>query len=279
MSDTVPITAGQVPEPPADRDDPGVLEDRLGSRREVLWWALIVAMALVDAVGFWLVLGDVIPERRDLLGLLVVGSALASVVLPHQMGAILRSRRDGFAGSLAVVAFSGAVWFALGVVMVVVRLNAEVGVVQQQRGTGGLADAPEVAAISGPLISAIMLACLYLATGVVAGRHAWESGGRTNVEERQLSAELRRATRQLRREQYEQEVARQRREQAQRGLEEVRARRDLHAELNDAVNDRIAQEVRVGIMYETGDPAATDALVRTELPARPGRRGDGDDRG
>ncbi|MBL8929295.1 MAG: hypothetical protein JNL54_04150 [Kineosporiaceae bacterium] len=234
--------------------------------RELGWWFLLAVMALIDGIGFWIILTAVLPDTDlALLWTLVGGCALVSVVLPHTAGAILRERHEGYPGSLTGVAVCGVFWAGLGVAMAWTRLTTAP--------PGSAAGAPAGGGFLGPtgttttanssVVVATLLFMLYVATAVVAFRHAWQRSSPVEQEERELVTAFERVRRAVNVEEYELAVATRRQERARQDRDSLAARRELHYELNDAVAEGVIHQVVREKARRLNDPAANDALAQT----------------
>lgn len=241
---------------------------------EIRWWSLMAVMALVDGIGFWIILTAVLPDTDlPLLATLVLGCALVSIVLPHTAGAILRERHDGYPGSLTAAVLCGIFWAGLGVAMAWTRLSTAPpgSVADAPTGGGFLTPTGTTTTANSSVVVAALLFMLYVATAVVAFRHAWIRSSPVEQEERALVAAFERTRRAVSTEEYELAVAARRAERAAHDLETLGPRRDLQYELNDAAADVVTEQVVREKARRLNDPAANDALAQT-VHRRPPQR-------
>jgi hypothetical protein len=132
----------------------------------VLSIGLLVLAALGDFASFWIVLAGVMGQQEFIIWFLTAAFTAAAVGVMHMVGRTARNLREGQGGlgrTALVVMTLG--WMALGATAFFVRTQAEEGGASSALPAFG---AEAVPTGENPLLSALLLATLYLASGLLA---------------------------------------------------------------------------------------------------------------
>ncbi|MGY1621061.1 hypothetical protein ACI789_02545 [Geodermatophilus sp. SYSU D00965] len=225
---------------------------------------LLFLAAVGDVATFYIVLAKAYRESGELIiGALTLAFAAASVGLMHGIGRAVKDLREarGGIGRVAITLMALG-WLTLGGVAFVFRLNAE----DSGTTTGGFGTATATTTGTDPLLSAALLAGLFLASGLLA----YYSGFSTHHPRMKTYLSLRKRLPKERKAVAD-EV--QKLNEVKQALEQARADADRASQLAldavaqvDAQIDELKELVRVEVATHLGLPEATTGLVTGRGP-------------
>jgi hypothetical protein len=262
------------PRPTVDR-----LEGLTDTRGTGLWAkGLLLLAAAGDFAAFYIVLAEVFGENPAMTFLLVAAFTAASVGLMHVVGQGAKNLREGRGGlGRVAIAAMALAWAVLGSVAFYVRTQADPVTTATTEVAFG-AD-PAAAGSSGvaPILSAVLLAGLFIASGLLAfslgfSHHhprmtAYRALRTTLVRQRESAARA-----------EQQAIAAERAWQNARAEQARAAERALHAASSvDAELAELKELVRIQVAEHIGEPASTNALTTGRAnDDSPDRADDGD---
>jgi hypothetical protein len=263
------------PEQPDRRQRRPDLE-RLDGLTESRWakplrYLLMALVAVGDLATFYMTLAVLFSEEPLLTWALVGSFTLASMALMHAAGHTAKNIREGQGGlTRAAVAAMALAWAALGGVAFYVRLNFTPPTTSADVAFG--VDPATAASGPSPVLSAVLLAGLFVASGVLAFWIGFSHHPRMSAY-RALRAQLidQRATA-VAAEQTaiaaERLLANARAEQVRAAQRAADAGRSIDAEITE-----LKELARLHLAGLLGEPAATNAVTtgRGAGPAEPGR--------
>ncbi|MGY2001730.1 hypothetical protein [Blastococcus sp. SYSU DS1024] len=241
-------------------------------------WQFVSVLLLLlatagDLAAFYVTLAGMTGQQAYMVWTLTIALAAAAVGVMHIVGRTARNLREGQGGlgrtALAVMTFG---WLALGAATFYVRTQVEAPTV----GTGQVAFGGTAAEVPGddPLLSAILLAALYVGSGILAfwiGFSDHHPRMKTYLRLRRDLASRRRAAADAERAAIEAErlAANARAEVARTAARTAAAEASVDAELAE-----LKELARIHVAGLLGDPAATNNLVSgraeaTDRPAEP----------
>lgn len=246
------------PRPTVDRLEGLTDTGRSGS------WAkgLLLLAAAGDFAAFYVVLAGTVGENPAITFLLVAAFTATSVGLMHVVGQGCKNLREarGGLGRVAIAAMATG-WAVLGAVACYVRTQAEPATAATTEVAFGADPAAATASGAAPIISALLLAALFLASGLLAF-----SIGFSHHHPRMTAYRRLRATLVRQREsavEAEHEAIRTDRLWQNARAEEARAaeRSSRAAASVDAELAELKELVRIQIAHHLGEPAATNLLT------------------
>lgn len=234
--------------------------------------ALMALVAVGDVVAFWMTLQGVFGQDRVVTGLLVGSFTLASMMLMHAAGHTAKSARAGETGlGTAGAVVLGMAWIGLGGVAYVLRMNAADRTTTSAVPTFGADPAAAASTGTDPLLAALLLAGLFVASGVLAfwlgfsGHHpritAYRKHRAHQSEQREELAEAERVS-----------LTAERLLQNARDEQARASSRAADAALSiDAGIAELKQLARIHLAGLIGQPASTNAVTtdRGDRPAAP----------
>ncbi|MGY1792818.1 hypothetical protein ACI796_02390 [Geodermatophilus sp. SYSU D00525] len=226
---------------------------------------LLLLAAAGDLATFYIVLATAYREAGELvIGALTLAFAAASVGLMHGIGRAVKELREARGGlGRVAIGLMAVGWLALGSVAFAFRLNAD----EAGTATGGFGTATTTGDGTDPLLSAVLLAGLFLASGLLA----YYAGFSEHHPRMRTYLALRKRLPQQR------ETAARRAhglKTAQQALDLARADvgRAAHLAIDgiarvDAEIDELKELVRIEVAAHLGAPEATTGLVTGRAPA------------
>jgi hypothetical protein len=262
------LVPSETPPPPTDRRRrPRPTVDRLEGLTDtggtgLMSRGLLLLAALGDFAAFYIVMAGVFGEDPVITFLLVAAFTAASVGLMHFVGQGAKNLREGQGGlgRTAITAMALG-WAALGAVAFYVRTQAEETTTASAEVAFG-AD-PAAASSSGvaPILSAILLLGLFVASGLLAftlgfthhhpRMKAYRSLRKKLVRQRERATEAEQSAVAAKR-QWQNALA----EQARAAERARHAASSVDAELGE-----LKELVRIQIAEHLGEPASTNALT------------------
>lgn len=289
MSKTrTPPPGPTTPVGPTTPADPGGLRPPASESGENAWWALLLVLAGVDAYGFYQVATRLLPaDDPILIGLLVLGAALAAVSVPSVAGRVRRQREDGRGGGFPLITVLGLFWAALGALMFQIRLTvppAGQTLQQQQQLQDQVLGAPTTPAPATPATPtegfgantttyiALLFLTFYCVTALLAAKHAYDR--EDTAAERDLVRQRDHKERQLHRQRQALVDDKAQLRQTRKARKASGRAQELEREATVALamgeeNDQIVAHARA-----LGDPEGTEILLQ-RLASTPGANGAG----
>lgn len=145
--------------------------DGLVEKPSQVWFnrGLILVAAAGDFVTFYMTLADLLRHSPVFTAVLVLAFTVASVGLMHAIGRAARDLREGQGGLGRVfITVTTLVWLFLGGAACYVRAQVEPGEATSGEAVFGADPDAAAAAVDTPLLSAVLLAGLFLASGLLA---------------------------------------------------------------------------------------------------------------
>jgi hypothetical protein len=277
------LLPSETPPPATDRRRrPRPTVDRLEGLTDtsgtgVLSKGLLLLAALGDFAAFYIVMEGVFGENPAITFLLVAAFTAASVGLMHFVGQGVKNLREGQGGlGRIAIAAMGLGWAALGTVAFYVRTQAEPVTTATTEVAFG-AD-PATASSSGvaPILSAILLGGLFIASGLLAFCLGFSHHHPRMKTYRALRKKLIRQRESAT--QAEQAAVAAKRAWQNATAEQARAaERARHAASSvDAELAELKELVRIQIAEHLGEPASTNALTTGRGADGPVEAEDGD---
>jgi hypothetical protein len=222
----------------------------------------LLLAAAGDVAAFYIVLAGALRERTEMTVLLVAAFSAASVGLMHTVGTTAKGLREGH-GGLGRVALTAMTigWVALGSIAFYVRTQTAPVTTSTSETVFGADPTASASAGVPPLISAVLLAGLFVASGLLAftlgySRHhprmaTYRSLRKDLVKQRGRAAAAEQAA----------IVAERAWENAHAEQARAAERAEHAAASVDAELAELKELVRVQIAEHLGEPAATNALT------------------
>jgi hypothetical protein len=226
----------------------------------VLTYLVLVIMASADAYGFWITLTRLIQQNTQLLLFFVGALTVGSVAAAHQLGRLMRSRREGYGGSLGWMLQLGTLWLGLGSTIAWIRTQDSIG--NAAAATGALAPQASAGSIDHKALEiAVLLLVVYLLTGALAMTHAYRFGDPRTIEIRRMQRERRTLAAEAARLAYEQRLAEGRLSARREDRQREAGQHGREQELTDVHTSQLRQDANQETAIHQHDPAATDALT------------------
>jgi hypothetical protein len=241
---------------------------------EKRWWHglflkfLVLMAAVGDVVTFNVTLSAFFTNSRaEVVGALTLALAAASVGLMHTAGHALRNLREGRGGhGRPAIAFLVAGWVVIGTVAVVFRTQVATPLGAQQSAFGTDTAAEAATAAHDALLSAILLAGLFVGSGLLAFYAGFAQHHPRMKTYLALRTQL--ATQQKKATDLAYEAA-----QLERSLEHARGEAEREARragdaiaVADATVAELKELVRVELSGHLGMPEATTGLIAPRQP-------------
>ncbi|MGY1696803.1 hypothetical protein ACI780_18045 [Geodermatophilus sp. SYSU D00814] len=225
--------------------------------------AIVIGLLLLAAAGdlatFYVVLATAYREAGELIiGALTAAFAAASVGLMHGIGRAVKDLREARGGiGRVAIALMTIGWVALGSVAFFFRLESE----DAGTTTAGFGDAATTTTGTDPLLSAVLLAGLFLASGLLAYYAGFSEHHPRMKTYLALRKRLPKQRRDVAAETQALNDARHKLELARGDAERAAERTRAELVRLDAEIDEIKELVRVEVAAHLGLPEATTGLV------------------
>ena len=221
-------------------------------------WVVLLVMALADAFGFWTTLTRIIRQDTELVLAFVAALALGAVFGAHEVGRLVRSRREARGGSAVWIVVVALCWLGLGLVIAWVRTLQPTSAASV--GTGVLATAVASSLDVESLQLAALLLVLYLLTGALAMTHGYRFGDPRTVEYRAAVRVREQLQREAAERLYSYRLAEQLLEERRSQLTRDDEAHERRVEENAALAALLREDARMEQMRHHGDPSITDGL-------------------
>lgn len=230
---------------------------------KVLSWVLLALAAGGDLASFYIVLAGTLGGNEVMVVLLTAALTAAAVGLMHMVGRSSRNLREGHGGlgRMAMAVMAGG-WLALGAAAFYLRLSEEP--VTAAGAFGAAVETTDTA-----LLSAILLAALYLGSGLLAFWIGFSDHHPRMTPYLQLRKDLRDFGEQVA--QFEQKAieAERLRDNANAEVQRTATRTAAAEAAVDAEISELKELVRIHIAGLIGEPAATNNLTSGRSVAPP----------
>ena len=237
---------------------------------KVLSWVLLALAAAGDFASFYIALAGTLGGNEVMVVLLTTALTAAAIGLMHMVGRSARNLEEGQGGlGRMALALMTAGWLGLGAAAFYLRLN-EPPVAADAGAFGAAVETTDTA-----LISAILLAALFIGSGLLAFWIGFSDHHPRMTPYLQLRKELRSLEEQLAQGEQRAIEAARLRDNAQAEVRRTTARTAAAEAAVDAEIRELKELVRIHIAGLIGEPAATNNLTSgrsvppTPVPAIP----------